>query len=681
MTVATTNSRDVYNGDGVTNIFSTSFAFISDSDLIVTLIEADGTQSVKVLNSDYTVSGGDGGTGSITTATFTASATEQIVIQREVPYTQGIDLVPNDPFPADTIERGLDRLTYQVQQVLDLQERSIRLDIDQDPTVVDPVLPDPNGDFFLKWNSAGTALENATAPEAPTTPFAATILDDTSAGDVLTTLGVTALAQTLLADATTGDMQTTLGITAFAQTILDDTNAAAVRTTIDAQEETAASLALSALTPSANKIPMFTGTGSATTIAARDEDDMASDDAAGVPSQQSVKAYVDNEIPAYVDPRTNHVTPEMFGAVGNGTTDDKAAIQQALDDGRPVFFDGSKTYALGSFDSVTLDDANSGGSVNRDVALDLNTGQVIYGNGATLLCDNASTDIMLAASGRTDQVKIYDLKIDCNNQAAIGIYANDWPSPSGIHSGIWSPYWHLADVLITNFSKAGMILSTFVSQFDRCEVSGNTSSGSDYGIVIAAPGWYAGGEANPDAAIAGTSLTFNSCWPHNVNGPGWYFHEVSNSALNGCAADACDVAYKMRRAKGIAMNGCGAEKCSQWIIVDPWADALTINAGFWLHAGCTASSVSVSWLPASAPAYWMTFTGNESGIVNISGFRIASKDNAPGTDHLRIDGTDMTVVSSQWRDAVSNNATDWPTAAVFSGNTGAKDTDLARALP
>jgi hypothetical protein len=369
----------------------------------------------------------------------------------------------------------------------------------------------------------------------------------------------------------------------------------------------------------------------------------------------------------------------MFGAVGDGVTDDRVPFQSALNDGRAVVLDGSKTYAIGSYQNVTLEDQNSGSTLSRQAALILNDSQVIHGNEATILCDNSSTDIMLHCSGRTNNVRINSLRIDCNNEAGIGIYANDWPSPSSVHSGIWSPYWHLADVFIKKFDEAGMILSTFVSQFDRCEVSGNTSSGSDYGIVIASPGWYV--SSTPDAALAGTSLTFNSCWPHNVDGPGWLLHEVSNSALNGCAADACDVAYEMTRPKGVVMNGCGAEKCSQWIVASPFADALTINAGFWLHAGCTSSSVGVSWLPSSPAAYWMSFRGDDSGIVNISGFRISSKDNAPGTDHLRIDGNDLVVVSSQWHSPVSNNSTDWPTAAVFVGNAGAKDTDLSRSLP
>ena len=50
-----------------------------------------------------------------------------------------------------------------------------------------------------------------------------------------------------------------------------------------------------------------------------------------------------------------YVTPQMFGAKGDGVTDDAVAIAQALASSKTVVFDGMKTYAVGSTITIPAD--------------------------------------------------------------------------------------------------------------------------------------------------------------------------------------------------------------------------------------------------------------------------------------------------------------------------------------
>ena len=86
-----------------------------------------------------------------------------------------------------------------------------------------------------------------------------------------------------------------LGAGTVGTAIFKDATASDVRTEIDAQQQDPILDDLAGLTQAANEIPYFDSATTASTLNFHDEDDMSSDDAAGVPSQQSVKAYVGTE--------------------------------------------------------------------------------------------------------------------------------------------------------------------------------------------------------------------------------------------------------------------------------------------------------------------------------------------------------------------------------------------------
>ena len=116
MTVSSSTNRVSYSGNGTLTVFAYTFKVFDESDLTVILRASDGTETVQTITTHYTVSGvGDVGGGNITFVTA-PTATQTVVILREQPLTQGLDLVPNDPFPAESLEESFDKLTFMVQQ-------------------------------------------------------------------------------------------------------------------------------------------------------------------------------------------------------------------------------------------------------------------------------------------------------------------------------------------------------------------------------------------------------------------------------------------------------------------------------------------------------------------------------------------------------------------------------------
>ena len=126
MTVSSSTNRVSYAGNGSTTVFPYTYKIFDEDDLTVILRAANGTETVQTITSQYTVSGvGNAGGGNVTMLTAPATGTT-LVILREQDLVQGLDIVPNDPFPADSLEGALDRLTFMVQQHEETLGRTIK---------------------------------------------------------------------------------------------------------------------------------------------------------------------------------------------------------------------------------------------------------------------------------------------------------------------------------------------------------------------------------------------------------------------------------------------------------------------------------------------------------------------------------------------------------------------------
>ena len=126
MTVSSSTNRVSYAGNGSTTVFPYTYKIFDQDDLTVILRAANGIETVQTITSQYTVSGvGNAGGGNVTMLTAPASGTT-LVILREQDLIQELDIVPNDPFPADSLEGALDKLTFMVQQHQETLDRTIK---------------------------------------------------------------------------------------------------------------------------------------------------------------------------------------------------------------------------------------------------------------------------------------------------------------------------------------------------------------------------------------------------------------------------------------------------------------------------------------------------------------------------------------------------------------------------
>ena len=122
MTVSSQTNKIIYIGNGVAKEFAIPFSFLEKEHLKVRQKKND----IQTERTDWTVKNGN-----LVFAIAPENGAE-IAIVREVPLTQETDYRDNEILHAETLERNFDKLTMQVQQLAEKQDRAVTVDIFDD---------------------------------------------------------------------------------------------------------------------------------------------------------------------------------------------------------------------------------------------------------------------------------------------------------------------------------------------------------------------------------------------------------------------------------------------------------------------------------------------------------------------------------------------------------------------
>ena len=195
MTLASATTKVSYAGNGSTASFSVTFVYWDDTDIEVILRSSAGVETTWVLNTQYTLSGGAGSTGTLTVDTsptdYTPASGETLVIRSKRADTQGTALPLGGAFPSTNVEQAIDQIVRMVQQKEEFLGRT--LSVPKTDTATDLELPidSERASKFAAFDSSGNIIAS-TGPTGdstiPVTSYIETLLDDSNSGAALTTL-------------------------------------------------------------------------------------------------------------------------------------------------------------------------------------------------------------------------------------------------------------------------------------------------------------------------------------------------------------------------------------------------------------------------------------------------------------------------------------------------------------
>jgi len=304
MTVSSSVNKVQYAGNSATLVFPVNYYFLENSHLKVILRTAAGIETVQTLTTNYTVTGaGNPAGGSVTMLVAPVTGTT-LTIVRNVPATQETDYLANDPFPAESHERALDKLTMLVQENEEFINRAIQIP-QTDSTSINTIVPSSTvrAAKLLGFDADGSvAISDSTIAQL-----------DAAIASFINATGNNA-ASILYDPAGTGALQTNV-----------QTKLRGIVSRADYNSDGNYDTARNALTVRVDHVVR--------------------------PEGASFSRLLSTKL-------SEVITFKDFGATGDGTTNDATAIQATLDAANGKIIDGQNlTYKVNT--TITLTDSNT----------------------------------------------------------------------------------------------------------------------------------------------------------------------------------------------------------------------------------------------------------------------------------------------------------------------------------
>jgi hypothetical protein len=385
MTVESTITKEIYQGNGAATSFPVPFQYAQQADLFLLRVAPDGTETP--ITDNYQVVANESGDTSITypVAGNPLALGYKLVIYRSTPNTQIVDLVYGGAFNPDVLEHdALDRLEMQIQEKQELLDRAIKVPIASDETPEDFLdsLYTARDDAASSAAASETSAQNSLASENLAHKWA-TNPEDEEVQDGEYSAYHWALKSEEAADsASTSENNASASASAAAQS---ESNAAQSEANAATSESNAAESAASAAQSEANSTTSENNASASASAAAQSESNAGASATAAAQSEANAEASAT----AAALSETNAAQSESNAF---GSAREAAGIVEAA---------GNGVFLFTQIDPDTLEFVRVGGNNPWSIADTLNelVSPTMSGQFGITLYDDTSVSLFRANSG------------------------------------------------------------------------------------------------------------------------------------------------------------------------------------------------------------------------------------------------------------------------------------------